>query len=334
MTTTRGTGPAPLPAPPEWQGIIAKYRTAMEADGSPRTTIATRMSHLHRLARGLGAAPHEVTEETLTDWFAKQKHWQRETRRGYRTTTRGFFGWAHAKGHLLSNPAAGLETVAPEPPAPKPAPDRVWKESILAADARTMVMLYLACDAGLRRGEVAVVHTDDLLESFGGYMLVVHGKGGKERTIPISDGLADMVAAGPGGHTPGLGSGGYLFPGDDNGHLSPRWVGRLCANAMPGVWTMHKLRHRFATRAYRGTRDIRAVQELLGHSSVATTQLYTAVDDDEKRAAMMAASSGPPPLAKAARWAGSAVAGGAAAVTAIASAALLSDQLPPLYPGS
>jgi integrase len=53
---------------------------------------------------------------------------------------------------------------------------------------------------------------------------------------------------------------------------------------------MHKLRHRFATRAYRGSGNLRAVQVLLGHSSVATTERYTAVDDDLIRAAMMSAA--------------------------------------------
>lgn len=74
---------------------------------------------------------------------------------------------------------------------------------------------------------------------------------------------------------------------------------------------MHTLRHRFATRAYRGTRNIRAVQELLGHSSIATTQIYTAVDDEEMRAAMLAAAAPTPP-----RRGGGVVASVAAAITA------------------
>jgi site-specific recombinase XerD len=54
-------------------------------------------------------------------------------------------------------------------------------------------------------------------------------------------------------------------------------------------WTMHTLRHRFSSRAYRGTRNLRAVQTLLGHASIATTDRYLAVDDDEILAAMEAA---------------------------------------------
>jgi site-specific recombinase XerD len=55
----------------------------------------------------------------------------------------------------------------------------------------------------------------------------------------------------------------------------------------PG-WTAHSLRHRFATRAYAGERDLLTVQQLLGHSSVATTQRYTQIPDDALRRAVMA----------------------------------------------
>lgn len=102
--------------------------------------------------------------------------------------------------------------------------------------------------------------------------------------IPISDDLATEIRR-------TAAANGFLFPGQDNGHLSPHHVGKLVADALPGGWSMHKLRHRFATRAFRyGGRNILAVQQLLGHSSVATTQRYTAVDGDEIRTAAMAAA--------------------------------------------
>jgi integrase/recombinase XerC len=58
---------------------------------------------------------------------------------------------------------------------------------------------------------------------------------------------------------------------------------------LPSGYTMHTLRHRFSSRAYRGSRNLRTVQVLMGHSSIATTEGYLAVDDDEVRAAMLAA---------------------------------------------
>ncbi|WP_081347806.1 tyrosine-type recombinase/integrase, partial [Mycobacteroides chelonae] len=276
MTTRSPTGPAPLPIPGAWQPLIERYRLFLQAAGRPKTTIGTRISHMSRIARCLGESPEQVTHDLLEVWFAHQKQWGQETRRGYRASATSFFGWAHAAGHIPFDPSTKLPSVKAGPPTPKPAPDRIWKEALVAADARTTVMLYLACEAGLRRSEVAQVHTDDLREGFSGYQLLVHGKGAKDRLIPVSDEIAAMILAGPGGHSPGHGDCGFLFPGADGGHLSARWVGKLCAAAMPGVWTMHKLRHRFATRAYQRTRNLRALQQLLGHASVATTQIYTA----------------------------------------------------------
>jgi integrase len=167
---------------------------------------------------------------------------------------------------------------------PRPAPDHVWQAALAAADARTTLMLRLAGEAGLRRGEVSRVHTRDLLEGGVGAQLVVHGKGGKERVVPISDSLAEAMRS----HAP---RGDWLFPNGFGNHLSPWMVGDLVGRALPDGWTTHTLRHRFSSRAYRGTRNLRAVQVLLGHSSIATTERYCAVDDDEIRAAMEAAGA-------------------------------------------
>jgi integrase/recombinase XerC len=62
-------------------------------------------------------------------------------------------------------------------------------------------------------------------------------------------------------------------------------VGKLVARALPDNWTAHTLRHRYATLTYRGSRNLRVVQTLMGHASILTTQRYTQVSDDEIRAA-------------------------------------------------
>ena len=71
-------------------------------------------------------------------------------------------------------------------------------------------------------------------------------------------------------------AGGWLFPGQVDGHLSPDYVGTLLRRLLGRGYSAHTLRHRFASRAYAGTRDLLAVQNLLGHSKPETTQRYIA----------------------------------------------------------
>lgn len=274
------SGPAPRPLPSAWAGLVAAYLVAEAGAGRSPATLASRRGHLAYMARGLRCGPTRVTTAAILAWFGAQC-WSTETRRGYRNTCVSFFGWAYRAGHLPTNPAADLPVMKAGSPAPRPVPDAVWFEAFSAADPRVRLMLRLAAEAGLRRAEVARVHCRDLTLGPAGAELLVHGKGSKLRVVPISNDLATAIADGC--------ASGYLFPGDDDGHLSPRYVGDLVGDVLPAGWTMHKLRHRFATRAYRGSRNLRAVQTLLGHSSVATTERYTAVDADEIRAAMMAA---------------------------------------------
>jgi len=212
--------------------------------------------------------------------------------------TRVLAGWAYRTKRVPEHLADELPKVRERWGAPRPAPDHAWQAALAAADTRTTLMLRLAGEVGMRRGEVSRVHTRDLLESGGGAQLVVHGKGGKERVVPIGESLAEAIRRGAAGHTAVRHDDrdGWLFPNGNGGHLTAYHVGDLVVRVLPDGWTMHTLRHRFATRAYRGTRNLRAVQVLLGHASIATTERYTAVDDGEIRAAMMSAAMDGAPL--------------------------------------
>lgn len=231
---------------------------------------------------------HQITDKELGDWFAAHPEWKPETRRSYRAGLRGFFAWALKRGHVTDDPALEIDPVSIPRAVANPAPEVVYQQALLSSSTRVQMMLRLAAEAGLRRGEISRVNIDDVRESRGGPELLVHGKGNHERMVPITSDIAALIVK------TATGAAGWLFPSrlDPANHVTPEWVGISCARVLPGSWSLHKLRHRFATRAYRGTHDIRAVQELLGHSSVAITQRYVACDGDDMRAAMMAAIPG------------------------------------------
>jgi integrase len=125
------------------------------------------------------------------------------------------------------------------------------------------------------------VHTRDVVLYPDGWTLRVRGKGEEVRDIPLPAELGDRLSGLPAG---------WVFPNGRGGHLTAGHVGKLVSRALPGGWTAHSLRHRFATRAYTAERDILAVRDLLGHANVRTTQIYTAVPDGARRAAVAAAS--------------------------------------------
>jgi len=137
----------------------------------------------------------------------------------------------------------------------------------------------LACELGMRRAEVAQVHSRDVVEDLAGCSLIVHGKGGRQRSVPLAPHLADRLRALPAG---------YAFPGRCDGHLSPRWVGKRVSALLGPRVTMHQLRHLFATVMLRRGANLVHVQRTMGHRSLATTQRYLYVEDDELRRAVAA----------------------------------------------
>ncbi len=261
-----------------WAGAVEAWTHALRAAGRAETTIKTRADHVARLGRSIGCGPWEVTGDALVTW-AGTRSWARETRRSVRSSVRGFYSWAHKAGLVEADPSLSLPHVTPGAPRPRPAPEAIYRQSLALATPRERLILRLAAEAGMRRGEIAVVHTRDLFEDLMGWSLVVHGKGGRERLVPLPTPLAlELRLRGPG----------WVFPGDDHGHLSPRWVGKLATRVMPEAWTLHTLRHRFATKAYGLERDLLVTQTLLGHASPVTTRRYVAIDAERLRSTVMA----------------------------------------------
>lgn len=260
-----------------WEPAIDGWVATLIAAGRPGTTVGLRRYHLRRLATEQPRGPAGIRGEDLVEWAAGHE-WARETRRSYRSSLRSFFRWTVHVGIRTDDPSQSLGIVRPTDPNPHPAPRRAIEQALNRAGPRERLAIRLAAEAGLRRGEVVLIHLDDAVEDLLGWSLIVHGKGGKERTVPLGDGLAvavrDACTAG----------GGYAFPGQIDGHLSAHALGTTVSRLLPEGVTMHSLRHTFATTCYRATGDLLAVQQLLGHSSVATTQRYVLLDPGRLRA--------------------------------------------------
>ncbi len=271
-----------LDLPAAWRRAIESYLLAQRAGGSPSTTVAARRQHLANLARTIGVDdPWEVEPERLVEW-AGTRRWMNETRRSRRTTFLSFWRWAIDSGLTSSNPAAALKRVKPSEPNPHPTPEPVLERALQRSDARVKLMLRLAADHGLRRGEIALVHSDDLFPDLDGWSLRVHGKGGKLRDVPLSRRVALELRTLPAG---------WAFPGAIDGHLSPRRVGELVTAQLEGTWTIHSLRHRAGSRWKLRGADLDEVQDLLGHASPATTRRYVKMPTGRLRAVVDDAAS-------------------------------------------
>lgn len=260
----------------EWQEAIEGFLAHERAAGRRSKTNRARREHLSHLARRVTVGPWQITADVLMDYL-EARTWATETRRGRRTSFNQFYRWGLFRGLVTVNPVEYTPKVKMQKGTARPAPDAVYKSALMAAHPRERLMLRLAAEVGLRRAEVAQIHTRDLMADMVGHSLIVHGKGGKVRIVPLPVSLGRTIAD----TEPG-----YLFPGNDNGHLSPRYVGKLIRDVLPGEWTMHTLRHRFATRLYALTRDILLVQETLGHASPATTRIYVPYDRERGREAI------------------------------------------------
>lgn len=260
-----------------WRTTLAEWRAWMICGGQSPDTVRLRTCQMRGFALDHPGGPKQPPE-VLIDWMSSHPAWTVETRRSYRSALRSFYGWMVSTGRTGSNPAAALPSIRASIPAPRPTPEDVLAVALSTADRRNQLMVLLAARQGLRRAEIAKVHSDDLTVDISGWPLLrVHGKGRKERVVPLCDDVTRRLRELPPG---------WAFPGRTDGHLSPDTVGEIIGDLLPGEWTAHTLRHRFATAAYRGSGDLLSVQQLLGHSRPETTQRYVAVEPDKLRAAM------------------------------------------------
>ena len=273
---------------------------ALEA-GSSAHTVDNYLRDLRRFVQfsetRKAREPTSVTRPLLRDFvfLLKDLGLSPATIRRQVSALHTYFGFLIGEGLLTSDPSDRLET----PKRWRTLPEVLSVaevEAMLAAPSpdqplgwRNRALLELGYGAGLRVSELCALGVQDLLLSEG--LVRVFGKGGKERLVPIGRKVIGPVSVYLNQTRPDLDQGkgaGRVLLNARGAPLSRvgAWgiIKRIAAQAgLTKRVTPHTLRHSFATHLLEGGADLRAVQEMLGHVDLATTQIYTHVDRDYLR---------------------------------------------------
>lgn len=203
------------------------------------------------------------------------------------SAVRAFLEDAARRGVIPANPAAGIPQPKRPGTLPKAIPARTLQRFLddldgsSPVDLRDRALLEVLYGTGLRVSEVAAMTVDDI---GGGDFVTVRGKGDKERAVPIGGQATRAANAYLESGRPALirpDAEDALWVGVRGGQLDTRGIRRIVRQRL-GTFP-HALRHSYATHLLEGGADLRAVQDLLGHSELATTQIYTAVTREHLR---------------------------------------------------
>ena len=280
------------------QALIEKFSTYLsdERNLSPHTRVAylRDLGEFHAFLKRHGGSEHadlaKVDSLLLRRYLAElHKRNQRTSIARKLSALRTFFRYLVREGSLPSNPTEGLSTPKLNRYLPKTLSvdeatalmERGYGNSLLDLRDRAIVELFYS--SGLRVSELTGLDVGSL--DFRENLVRVLGKGRKERIVPVGRKAHEALLSyleergKPGAEEP-------LFLNARRGRLTPRSVQRnlkarlLKAGLIKDI-SPHALRHSFATHLLDGGADLRAIQELLGHASLSTTQKYTQVSVDQ-----------------------------------------------------
>lgn len=260
------------------------------------TDVVQALAYLQSAARSHHARLDElITLRMLRAWLSHtmESGASRTTIGRKASALRAFSSWAHRRGYLPTDPTLSLRTPAPDKRLPEvldvqdTAEVLGYAEQLAFGDdpisLRNWAMLELLYSTGIRVAELTGLNTSSV--SAAQRTVRVCGKGNKERVVPVGDVALRAVERYAVFGRPGLlkpHSDRALFLGARGGRINVRmvWevVHQLTAAAGHQSVSPHSLRHSAATHMVEGGADLRAVQEILGHSSLVTTERYTHVD--------------------------------------------------------
>lgn len=274
-----------------WNQILGDFAVHQEAANLSKKTIANREECLRLLAARTGSAPDQITIGDLERALARPHARTGEqlaagTKMTERSYFQTFFAWMESSGRREDDPAAALHRI--KKPRRRPRPFRQTQvERILDGGAykRTRDIMTIAALSGLRIGEIVKIRGEDVEWEVGELHSI--RKGSLEHVIALHPLLLELARGYP--------RSGWWFPSpstnaqfpNGGGHIlmksaSARVSYAIRQSGIPdGRLTGHSFRHYFATQMLAGGVSIRVVQELLGHASLATTQLYTEVSSEQ-----------------------------------------------------
>jgi len=262
--------------------------------------LADASAFLARCGRDLTDAGLEDIEAYFLDLGARGLSPATAARR--RAAVRGLYRFALGEGWRTDDPSRRIDA----PKKGRPLPHVLTRDEIDrliaaagerdgAAGLRLACMVELLYASGLRISELLALPLATIAREPA--YLIVKGKGGKERLAPLNDparaGIAAYLPARASFLPKGVKDSPWLFPSRGaGGRLTARRFAQMLSEAAvvagvdPSRISPHGLRHAFATHLLEGGADLRAVQKLLGHADIATTQIYTHVAQDRLRAVM------------------------------------------------
>jgi integrase/recombinase XerC len=257
--------------------VLGAYRNHLIAAGRSVGTVRQRMLHIDHLHRRFPNLLQLTTADLEMFLAGKSQSNGPEGLKSIRASIRSFYQWARKAELIDRDPSDSLEPIRVPRTVARIAADTDLQAALITATTQQRAMIYLARFGCLRLNELTTLQSHARQAD----LLTIHGKGGKQRRVPANDELLHTLL------TLELEQGtGPYFPGRYGGTMHPVSVGKIITR-MTG-WNPHSLRHAGATAAYEATKDLRAVQELLGHSSLATTERYLHTSLDKIRAAAAA----------------------------------------------
>ena len=293
---------------PKIQALVAEFMAVLTAErAASEHTIRAYRRELNSFCEFLGkrcgtsVVPAQIEHPVIREYMGAlyEKGLSKPSVARALAAVRSWFGWLARKGHIEQNPAKLVAT----PKLPKHLPrvpgieqvnyvldgmgrnQQVEQEAVAAWPQRDRVILELLYGCGIRNAELVGLNLEDI--QWGNECLLVRGKGRKERYVPLGDAAAAAIRD----YLPLRGHklAAAMHATDalllnarvrGSGRLTTRSVGRIVkrlalANGMAADVHPHTLRHAFGTHMLEEGADLRAIQEILGHARLSTTQRYT-----------------------------------------------------------